>query len=701
MGFELLTQPQVFTTRLTAIGGIEGYIPPFVAKFHTWTINTANAGTVFTIPQDTGLNAVGLTHAPDDAFIVNINRSILPPTEYNIDVNFKTITFNSPVPANTTINITQIGTVALTANNYVALTANNLFTGNVQVTGDVTIEDQLFVNGLVDIGPRLFMSGDGANYSWIGRRGAGSETPRVGYGIYSDPGNEVDLHVFNTNSQNALTIDFEGEVAISNTVSNAEATLHIERNDSRILQKPQSVTSPVIQQYVTNALITTRAGYEVFDPVNYNITAGGNSHRFGFNRQAPRKPVHYWGTSSPQATANFVLAGSNTLTENAQNYIVTVGGLIQPWTTYAVNSATRVITFDENIPANRRVYVLQQLNPDLAVGYDSTQVLQVTSNVTNSTKSFIISGATSATGFPNPLRATRESYVVSFQGVLQVADDVDPVYTITPANGRLAFEPTLPAGTWFTTVSRLPSATNPAAEVFEDACFVAEADNWSFDLASSTNTITLGGTKRLLLDPACYVVNIGGILQEPTSYSINPLTRVITFSEDIQSGTAVSITQVAHPEFPIKYTATVDIMDDCSLTSTGDAEQVAKFRPGELALQGAIATKPPIWLAGIPVNQTVVYDVPFDASTIVWNPTANNTTMSLRLPKASQYPGRWLNIKRINSTVTATLSVFPNILNFQYVFTPTIGAAASTSLVWAQLQSDGSNWTTVASNILT
>ena len=127
MGFELLTQPQVFTTRLTAVGGIEGYVPPFISKFHTWTIFTATSGKIFNIPDE----GIGFTHAPDSAYIVNISGVIIPPPNFDIDYNYpqKLILTNS-VPSGTFINLTQIGTIALSTANYIELTGLNFFSIN-------------------------------------------------------------------------------------------------------------------------------------------------------------------------------------------------------------------------------------------------------------------------------------------------------------------------------------------------------------------------------------------------------------------------------------------------------------------------------------------------------------------------------------------------------------------------------------------
>lgn len=706
MGFELLTQPQVFTTRLTAIGGIEGYVPPFVAKFHTWTINTPNAGTVFDIPQD----LVGLTHAPNDAYIVNINRTVVPPTDFTIDYNFRRIIFNTIVPQNTTIRLTQIGTIALTANSYVELTATRLFAGTtkietntstpalqiiqnglgdgINVEGTVVVNTSgsapsLTVNNGLDVGNRIFMSGDGVGYSWIGARDPGGnldEGPRVAIGFAADNTGRIIQQTFRTNNQDRITINEEGYVGIGSGTLLPNAPLHISNSSSKILQTPVSGVSPTIQQNFTFSLIDSKTGFEIVDEANPAINIGNNSHRLSFNRIAPIKIAPYWLTSNPSPTSSFILSGG-TLTNNPQNYIVTVGGLVNPFGSYEISTVTRELSFRGTVPANVKVFALQPINPDLAAGYDVTSVTQVTGIVSPSVSTV------SLTGLTKPWYTQQYQYLVSFNGITQVADTGSPVYTITPETSTLNFVVPIP-GTYPVTITRLPSA-NPNSSVFEDACFVAESFNWSFNPSSPVNSLTLtNGPSSLLTDPAGYIVNIGGVLQIPTSYRVNPLTRVITFSQIIGAGTNVSITQVAHPEFPIKYTTTFDVVDDCTGTSTGDAEEVVKIRPGEIAVKGGIATALPVTVT------TSTYSVPFDVNSIIFN-TATNCVVSL--PKPSKYPGRWLSLR---TTQARIISAFPpNIRTPINALTGVIFAASGSvggAGRWAQMQSDGTDWVIMA-----
>lgn len=110
MGLEFITQPQVFTQRLTALGGIEGYVPPFVSSFFTWTSTSPVTATTFPLP-----GSIGLLDIPG-SYIVSVGGVLQSPTNYVINVPNRTLTFDFTVNANTDVVITQIGTVGLSSN---------------------------------------------------------------------------------------------------------------------------------------------------------------------------------------------------------------------------------------------------------------------------------------------------------------------------------------------------------------------------------------------------------------------------------------------------------------------------------------------------------------------------------------------------------------------------------------------------------
>ena len=109
MGLEFITQPQVFTQRLTALGGIEGYVPPFVSSFYTWTSTSPVTASAFPLP-----GSIGLLDIPG-SYIVSVGGVLQSPTNYTINVPTRTLTFDFTVNADTPVVVTQIGTVGLSS----------------------------------------------------------------------------------------------------------------------------------------------------------------------------------------------------------------------------------------------------------------------------------------------------------------------------------------------------------------------------------------------------------------------------------------------------------------------------------------------------------------------------------------------------------------------------------------------------------
>ena len=106
----------------------------------------------------------------------------------------------------------------------------------------------------------------------------------------------------------------------------------------------------------------------------------------------------------------------------------------------------------------------------------------------------------------------------------------------------------------------------------------------------------------------------------------------------------------------------------------------------QLATTGYLITKAPVTVTA------TTYTINDGDSSIICNPSG---ALTLTLPAASSYSGRWLHLKNIqNLTVTSASS------NVVAINSATAGTAilAGTAGKWCTLQSDGTNWVIMASN---
>ena len=730
MGFELLTQPQVFTTRLTAVGGIEGYVPPFISKFHTWTITTAESGTIFDIPQD----FVGLTHAADSAYIVNISGTVIPPPNFDIDYNFRKLILNNPVPAGTIINLTQIGTIALSTANYAELTGLNFFSINSDIeniisqnittanlstnrlfvlansesdavyvsqtgtgnafyivsnttpfvftsAGNIGIgtsspESKLTVDGTIEGGARLYLDKDIDNLSWIGARGSLVETKRnaIGFSVFPDSqslSGTIENIIFSTNDRDRVKINSAGHVGIGTQLPLSK--LHIETSGSeKILQTTTDSSSPTIQQNFSTQYVDGISKLDILDPISANYLDDLRSHAIEFRRKVPIRPVNFWLTSSPVLTSIFTLSGGPILQTASQAYIVTVGSVVQPYTTYTVNPTNRRITFSANIHPNTSVYVLQTLNPVLSTAYDSV-VTQVVSSNPNDTAAFSLSG------LANPLSNVLGQYVVGVNGVYQIPHN--SVYTITPGTSTINFVPdgtppnllfgtnqtrTVVPANLLVSVTRIPSAVSFTGGA-EDACFLGTFYTWTTSVSTNMSQFNLvGGPTDLLSDRNSYIVNVGGVIQTPNTYRVSPRARQLLFSSSIPGNNAnpidIAVTQLAAPEMPIKYSTVLGIGEECITSDVPPINEIVTIRPSGLTVLGSISASNAIKGGSLNLRD---------------NTTSTNTAMGTAiLPAAS---GVTINTNKVTLNSRIFLTTLVPLPNFSSIGSLFVGRRVDTT----------------------
>jgi hypothetical protein len=106
----------------------------------------------------------------------------------------------------------------------------------------------------------------------------------------------------------------------------------------------------------------------------------------------------------------------------------------------------------------------------------------------------------------------------------------------------------------------------------------------------------------------------------------------------------------------------------------------------QLATSGYLITKAPTTVTA------TTYTVNDGDSSIICNPSG---TLTLTLPAASSFSGRWLHLKNIQNLAVNSASS-----NIVAINSATAGTSilAGTAGKWCTLQSDGTNWVIMASN---
>lgn len=123
MGLEYISQPQVFLSPITAVGGIQNgllgdSLPPLYTSFYTWTSTSSVTASIFPLDGiETLTNRSG-------SYIVTVGGVVQSPTNYVINPVGRTLTFDFTVNPNTEVVVTQIGTT-VSLLSVASLTANN------------------------------------------------------------------------------------------------------------------------------------------------------------------------------------------------------------------------------------------------------------------------------------------------------------------------------------------------------------------------------------------------------------------------------------------------------------------------------------------------------------------------------------------------------------------------------------------------
>jgi hypothetical protein len=226
----------------------------------------------------------------------------------------------------------------------------------------------------------------------------------------------------------------------------------------------------------------------------------------------------------------------------ANNILVSVGGIIQPDSAYTTNNQSSSISFltPPGVNENIRVVGYTKVNPYVVTYLSqnvSVSVFETTSNGTTNTFNV---------GFdPTP----KEKLLVTIDGIVQPLTS----YNVAQSNSALILDETPINGevirvlnfyTNINTVAIQLVAANVTVKNFETT---ANGLVDSFDLGYSP-------TSNLAL-----IVSIDGVLQAPSTYTVNPSANSITFDAAPAPNEYITVTTLSNA-------ANVYVIDDGSIT---------------------------------------------------------------------------------------------------------------------------------------
>jgi hypothetical protein len=154
MGYEFITQPQVFMSPITAAMGLQEGIEryPYIVNYANWThiVGPTNQ-TSITVPV-----SVSTMADRPEAWIINVGGVIQDPSKYTVNVSGRTINFNFTLSAGLIVNLRQLATSVPSAQEFNFAKATNLQVTNIltAVNMDVT---NLLARNVEIINPNVFI----------------------------------------------------------------------------------------------------------------------------------------------------------------------------------------------------------------------------------------------------------------------------------------------------------------------------------------------------------------------------------------------------------------------------------------------------------------------------------------------------------------------------------------------------------------
>lgn len=129
-----------------------------------------------------------------------------------------------------------------------------------------------------------------------------------------------------------------------------------------------------------------------------------------------------------------------------------------------------------------------------------------------------------------------ENFIVNIDGVMQTPSKytIDAVYKFIDFNEPIPLDSEL-------TIVQIATLATPEAPPIKYATFY---HNWQYTGNGVTNTYSIPTTGVLVPDSENYIVTINGVVQTPTTYSIDTTNSLITLDTNVPDGSQLSITQI-------------------------------------------------------------------------------------------------------------------------------------------------------------
>ena len=226
----------------------------------------------------------------------------------------------------------------------------------------------------------------------------------------------------------------------------------------------------------------------------------------------------------------------------ANNIFVTIGGIVQPDSAYTTNNQNSSISFNTppGLNENIRVVGYSKVNPfviNYATQNVTVSVFETTSNGTTNTFNV---------GF-DP--APKEKLLVTIDGVVQPLS----AYGVSSSNNGIILDEVPTSGELVRVVTFYTNVNTVAIQLVAANVTVKNFETTANGLVNSFD-LGYAPTSNLAL-----IVSIDGVLQAPSTYSVNPSANSITFNATPASNEYITVTTLSNA-------ANVYVIDDGSIT---------------------------------------------------------------------------------------------------------------------------------------